>query len=448
MDKFEKANKIIGCESSNTLTSPNGVTIPFGILLAARLSGLTTVTIWNPGGNPSPASNAVYSVAWSPDGIYLAAGGAVNTNQNNVQLYTFNYTTTAQFLTQIISTNPASTSLGVFTTVWSPDGNYLAVGGQDVFGGALYLYGFDRDNQILSQLQSIKTNGAVNQASWSLDGKYLAAASDVLNTLNMYKFDEVAQNLTSVTFLSTSSTTNSVAWSPDDNYLAVGTVINNGAALYLYSFNRSNNTLTLLGSFNPDGGAGTSIAAVAWSPDGQYLAVGGTLNTNAVVVYSFNPNNSSVLTSLTAISIAGANTPFALTWSPDGAYLVVGGSFTASKALFLYKFDRGSNQLLLQQSINPYTGSQNFINAIAWSPDGQYLAIGESLTNLTNSVLFINQVLTFPSNNVIKNNTVYCNSGAQYPSGIGISGSSIANLIIQNTSYANPMQLGVNMPFV
>ena len=46
------------------------------------------------------------------------------------------------------------------------------------------------------------------------------------------------------------------------------------------------------------------------------------------------------------------------------------------------------------------------------------------------------------------NNTAYCNSGGQFPSGVGISGSSISNMIIQNSAFNNPVFNQTNKPVV
>ena len=49
----------------------------------------------------------------------------------------------------------------VYTVAWSPDGNYLAVGGfiNSSTGDDLYLYCFDQGTQTLQQVDSINPGG-------------------------------------------------------------------------------------------------------------------------------------------------------------------------------------------------------------------------------------------------------------------------------------------------
>ena len=80
-------------------------------------------------------------------------------------------------------------------------------------------------------------------------------------------------------------------------------------------------------------------------------------------------------------------------------------------------------------SINSLTGIPRVAQL---SSDGNYgVALGGVFTLL--------RVLSFPSRNIIKNNTCYGNSGGSLPNGVGIAGSSGDNLIIGNVCYNNPI---------
>ena len=58
---------------------------------------------------------------------------------------------------------------------------------------------------------------------------------------------------------------------------------------------------------------------------------------------------------------AGEGDNIAVAWSPDGQYLAAGGQ---DMVIYLWKsFER-----------HDLTGSQSTITALAWSPDSQYLA--------------------------------------------------------------------------
>ena len=58
--------------------------------------------------------------------------------------------------------------------------------------------------------------------------------------------------------------------------------------------------------------------SVAWSPDGQYLAVGTTNGSNDLTIYSWNGQT---LETLITASIAYVNS---VAWSPNGQNLAVG----------------------------------------------------------------------------------------------------------------------------
>jgi WD40 repeat protein len=173
--------------------------------------------------------------------------------------------------------------------------------------------------------------------------------------------------------------------------LAFGASVSHGGGadndLYVYHFDRSSETLVEIVSINPGGGTLDDIIwTVAWSPDGRYLAAGGDINEDDV---------------------------------------------------YIYDFDRASGTLTQIISLNPGGGGTvETVYSIDWSPDGTYLALGGDIFVSVDA--FIYSAMQFPEKNIIKNNTVYCNSGAQFPSGVGISGSSICNMIIQNTAYNNP----------
>jgi len=136
-------------------------------------------------------------------------------------------------------------------------------------------------------------------------------------------------------------------------------------------------------------------------------------------------------------------------WSADGRYIIVGGGGLTGGfgTIFqVFSFDRSAGAL---SSVTGALGTSGDIFSVDWSPDGERIAIGGSaLIGGNGQELQIVSGLQFPEKNVIKGNTVYCNSGAQYPSGVGISGSSICNMIIGNSAFNNPIPRAANAPIV
>jgi WD40 repeat protein len=420
----EAGSKIIGCESANATTNLTGVTIPYGILLQAQVSGLTSVTSFS-------QANGFAALAWSPDGKYLAVG--IEQTTNYFTIYQVDYLRGS--FTQIAQATIGGSSTHVQTIAWSPT-NYLAIGTipQGGTDNVLLLYSFDPDNLSLTRITvPIVAGGTtgITSVAWSPDVQYLVVGGQLsgANILYLYSFNQIAQTLTLVQPQNPAQTPNSVAWSADGLYVATA---DSGATIYLYSFSPATQTLTQVDSHSFGGGG--QLLDVAWSPNGKYVAVVGTNNSD-LIIFQLN-NNTQTLQQMILQAIGIQLTSVA--WSPDGNYIMTGGGSSVGNSLRMFRFDPGAPALTLLASTNPDT-SYDDINSIAWSPDGQWVAIAGAIYGPTNHNIFIVNALTFPHANLINNNVVYCNSGGSVPFGIGISGSSIANMIIQNTAYSNPL---------
>ncbi len=335
--------------------------------------------------------NSVYSLAWSPDGNYLAIGGTQPStfggvgNSNELQVYSFNGTT----LTAVTSQRYGDM---IRSVAWSPDGNYLAVGGQNpsMFGGVantneLQVYSFN--GSTLTVITSQDYGSDVRSVAWSPDGLYLAVGGSApskfggvanTNELQIYSFD--GSTLTAVTSQDYGSGVYSVAWSPDGLSLAVGGIspstfggVANTNELQIYSFNGS--VLTAVTSQD----YGYQISSVAWSPNGQYLALGGmnaskfggVASRDELQVYSFNGSV------LAAVTSQDYGVEFScLAWSSDGQYLVVGGADVVNdpgsgQDLRVYRWNGSTLTAVTAQDFGIYG-----IYSLAWSPDGKYLAVG------------------------------------------------------------------------
>lgn len=446
----ERASRIMNCEASNAMTNFTGVTVPYGILLQATLTSLTSVTVVDPEGVGT--NDAVFALNWSPDGQYLAVGGSLYGPSTNRDLIIYKFNRLAGSLTAIVSINPSGGGDDNITAInWSPDGQYLAVGG-DIYGTSnnddVIIYSFNRVAETLEPVASFNPEGTgadqISTVKWSSDGQYLAVGGLVVgasanNALIIYKFDKIGGTLTKVVSVNPEEggddTVFNAKWSPtDERFLAItgniyGTPGNN---LIIYQFDRATGVLTPIISQSPSAG---EFRGLDWSPDGQYLAVGGNITGDDLIIYRFN-TTTRTLTQITSTGGGGIELVRTINWSQDGQYLAIGGLLTTN-ALIIYRFDRGAGRLTQVASVNPEGGSVgDIVYALNWSPDGSYLAVGGDISGID---LIIYSALQFPSNNVIKGNTVYCNSGNQFPNGIGISGSSISNMIIQNTIYSNPL---------
>ncbi len=437
----EGCSQIIDSEAVNSQTNPGGFTIPFGILLEATLGSEITLTAVPP--VPIPGAT-VQSVDWSPDGKYLAAG--TTDTSDNLFVYQFDR---LDFVLSRVATPDVSPGASVLSVDWSPDGRYLAIGAVVTDAERVRIYQFDPANNTLIQVATpnVIPDDSVNSVNWSFDGKYLAAGitsdTDSLR-IRIYQFDRVVQTLTQVATpdIIPGGAVLSVNWSPDGKYLAIGAVAADAERVRIYQFDRANNTLIQVAT--PDIIPGTSVESVNWSFDGKYLAIGvRNVDAERVRIYQFTRSTNSLTQVATPDIIPGDNV-FSVNWSLNGKYLAIGSDGADAERVRVYQFDRANNTLT--QVATPDIIPGGTLLSVKWSPDGTFIAVGISVDPQR---IKLYQALSFPEKNVIKDNTVYCNSGNQCPGGVGISGSSIVNLIIGNTAYSNPIPTGTpNEPIV
>jgi len=114
----------------------------------------------------------------------------------------------------------------------------------------------------------------------------------------------------------------SMDWSPDNQYLALGGVRTSSISVRVYQFS-GETTLSELAGCQID--HGEAIRAIAWHPSGQFLAMAGdngTSNYN-VRIYSFNGTS---LSELTGCRVDTPASVYSLAWTSDGWNLAIGGS--------------------------------------------------------------------------------------------------------------------------
>ena len=260
-------------------------------------------------------SSMVSSVAFSPNGSYLATGDAVYSLQ------------TGELVMRTAK---------IVIRAFSPDGKYVATGGPD---DTARIYSIETGQEI----RSWGIGGSVRSVAFSPDGQYLAAAGEQAPA-RIYSIEsgqEVWRRLSA-----SIATINSVAFSPDGKYLAWGGHDH---------FARIHSIETGKAVRSWDAGNNNYINSVAFSPDGRYLAAGSGDDARARI---FN-----VETGKEVKYWKHRGSAPAVAFSPDGKYLAAGGDDAR-----IYSIETGF--VVKSWSIG------ESVRSVAFSPDGKYLATG------------------------------------------------------------------------
>jgi len=273
----------------------------------------------------------ILSLAWSPDGKRLAAGGT----DGLVHLIP---------LTGGLSPVTLAGHTGVVRSIaWSPDGLTLATAGND---RTVRLWDGTTGDLVRDFGAAEREEGAWAIA-WSPDGSLIATASENAPLVRLWR---TRDGSLARTLRGHSLDVKSVAWSPDGTMLASASFdrtvrvwrSRNGVLLRTIRW-RSNNNANV----------------VAWSPDGLVLATGDYIGT----VRLWRSSDGSLARTLAG----GAYTMNSIAWSPDGAFLA-GGSY--SEDILVWRVSDGSAYI--------FHGHQGPVFSVAWSPDGLTLATGGS----------------------------------------------------------------------
>lgn len=327
-----------------------------------------------------------WSLDWSPDNNYVAAGFGLSATQPELKVYAFDGTS----LTLTASFDIASNG---YDLGWQPTATtapyYLVVGN----GAATVAYQFTPTSAVpLVQVSSVAV--ASTSVTFHPSGAIFARSTNTATAPQIRVYNVSAAGVltanTNYTFSpATAVQTHTLRFDNTGDYLAAG--CNSGFQLQILSWNGV--SLTLTTSAN----VGQTVSSLAWSPDGSLLALG--LANNQLRIYSFN-RSLNTLTPLPTYTTQFSAVISGFDWSPDGRMIAVNLS-TAINSLRLFQVDRISQKLLPLGLFNlVFTGA-----GVAWSGDGNNLATGDAGPFLS-AFNFLPGIFTISNANVVYNSSV------------------------------------------
>lgn len=171
----------------------------------------------------------------------------------------------------------------------------------------------------------------IGTACWHPDGNYICAG-DQSNYIKVYSFD--GTTLTEVESINLGAYARSTSWSHSGTYVAVGSTLSS-EQLKVYSWNPSTEELTIVDTYN----VGDVVNSVEWNHNDTYIIVACEMANKQVSAYGFN---GSTLTQ-SANYDTGVDA-FAARWSSDSSQVAIGLESSANKELRVLSWN-GSNSL-------------------------------------------------------------------------------------------------------
>lgn len=361
----------------NAITySVDGTKLADGVATNSDLQG--DIEVWNVatgdlfGKLVSPTSASVGTVSFSPNGKSLAACGY----SENVSSSQFgNEADVWDVLgADLVKTLPTAVYSGASNVSISPDGSTVAIGS----GAQPWIGLWSAATGNMSG--ALKPSGWVKTVSFLQNGKLITDGGLKIEAGNsvtdgLLEVIDVATGKVAMGFPTASEVVNALAVSADGTILASGGQISSVASGpnlgVLEVWNVANGKLveTLPTSIVE------SVTAVALSPDGSTLAASGygltPLNVEYGIIELWNVWTGTLITSLDT----GIYSPNALAFSPDGKFLADGGQRFVDTRLDsgLELWDLASATLL---SSFPSIAGQVNVHSVRFSSNGQILFAG------------------------------------------------------------------------
>jgi WD40 repeat protein len=284
-------------------------------------------------------ANHVASVAYTPDGQFLAAG----MDNGQVQVWE----TKTQLPVSTIHLESAKNNW-VYGLDYSPDGRFLAIGGDP----PITIW----DTSSGSTVDKLEGHtGLVYCLDYSPDGRFLASGSQD-QTVRIW---EVSTGISVTTLTSHTGSVRGIDYSPDGRFLASGSE-DKTVRLWEISTTPAGDlkvsaVLTLTGHT-------ASVNSVAFNPSGTFLASASDDET----IRMWDVSTGEAILTL----IGHTDLVLSLSFSADGK-LLISGSRDATVRVW-------NVELLNSRPIAVLTGHKGIVNSVAYNPSGRFLASGSA----------------------------------------------------------------------
>lgn len=324
----------------------------------ARPAPPTTTSDENPPATPTSVNHqtaliftghlaGVNAVVWSPDGKLIASAS----DDKFVQVFDANNGTR-----KVIYANHTKE---VATAAWSHSGKLIASGGQD---GTVQIWNATTGKLIFTYKGH---TDRVNAVSWSKNDQLIASGSED-KTVQVWQVSDGTQIFD---FIGHTEGVLCVGWQPDNSSVASGSW--DGTLRDWATIQHGNHFQAGDQIFNYGGHGKDEVYALAWSPDGKFVASAGADQT---VQISNGVNGTPIKPFFTdhQSKQQQTNPVHSVAWSPDGTLIASGD---AKGNVYVWK-------VAGRKTIFIYRGHKKTVNALAWSPDGKKIASASSDTTV------------------------------------------------------------------